>query len=98
MTSNKPVILLLVLLLILVSVNVYQNILIDQKLLQLQSETKNRITQVPEVQNKAEEPLQEETDSFIQDKFTVRGVIRKEKIPAELEQMNLFLPEVVLQL
>ncbi|HLB51810.1 hypothetical protein A3F07_04725 [candidate division WWE3 bacterium RIFCSPHIGHO2_12_FULL_38_15] len=85
MTSNKPVILLLVLLLILVSVNVYQNILIDQKLLQLQSETKNRITQVPEVQNKAEEPLQEETDSFIQDKFTVRGVIRKEKIPAELE-------------
>ena len=85
MHSNKFVLVLLVLLLIFSSVNVFQNYLIEQKLLKMQEESKNRITQVSVAQDDAKEASQEQIEQYTPDTFTVRGVIKKEKIPEELE-------------
>ena len=85
MQSNKFVLVLLVLLLISSSVNVFQNYLIEQKLLKMQEESKNRITQVSVAQDDAKEASQEQIEQYTPDTFTVRGVIKKEKIPEELE-------------
>ena len=85
MQSNKFVLVLLVLLLIFSSVNVFQNYLIEQKLLKMQEESKNRITQVSVAQDDAKEASQEQIEQYTPDTFTVRGVIKKEKIPEELE-------------
>ncbi|EKD95879.1 MAG: hypothetical protein ACD_24C00285G0004, partial [uncultured bacterium] len=85
MHSNKFVLVLLVLLLIFSSVNVFQNYLIGQRLLQIHEESKNKITQVSVAPGDAKKSSQEQTEQYTPDTFTVRGVIKKEKIPEELE-------------